>query len=119
MILGTPKSLEEFQTFSAVELQELFRGMEELATSGTPLGVPGSLAIGQLARIAITLRRYYAISVDLAAMATIMEAREEPDPIHDRAMFLGVAKRAADLIRIEPPKEQRIIVPPSRILKPS
>jgi hypothetical protein len=110
MIIGTPKSLEEFRTFSAPELIELFNGVEGVVTSGEPITLPQGIPRGQLARIAVTLRRYHKLAFDLDVIAAVIEAREEPEE-KDMAMVLALAKNARELLNIEPPAASRIVTP--------
>jgi hypothetical protein len=106
MIIGTPKSLDELQTFSVQELEELFKGMEQYITSGVPMEVPAAIPIGQLGRIVVTLRRYHAMVKRAAGAEDGLEA-PGMDEITDRWAVLSADAQA--LLDAAAPKEQKIV----------
>lgn len=106
MIIGTPKSLDELQTFSAPELEELYKGMEQYVTSGVPMEVPAAIPIGQLGRIVATLRRYHEVVKRTAGAEDGLEA-PGMDEVTDR--WAALSSDAQALLDTTPPKEQKIV----------
>ena len=109
MLIGAPKSLEELQTFSKPELEELFKGTEAYVTSGVPMEVPAAIPIGQFGRIVITLKRYHALMEQIAYAEAGMET-PGMDQIIEKWDALQEAAR--ELVESRPPPPaSRIIVP--------
>ena len=109
MILGTPKSLDELQSFSGPELNELFKGTEGVIIGGIPLEIPANIPLGQLGRIVATLRRYHALVEKVAHSEAGMET-----PGMDRIIerWDQLQEEALALIHVKPPPEKsRLILP--------
>jgi len=116
MIIGTPKSLEEFRVFSRPEVDELINGAEALATSGAPLELPATvMTVTQVSRIALTVKHYRQVVQNL--VESVDDALDE-DVMLLPARVMNVVAEAEALLNIEPPKEQKVVVPKGRIVLP-
>ncbi len=116
MIIGTPKSLEEFRVFSRPEVDELINGAESLATSGAPLELPSTvMTVTQVSRIALTVKHYHQVAQNLVEAVLNSENEDEAETT---AKVMCVVAEAEALLNIEPPKEQKVVVPKGRIVLP-
>ena len=104
MIIGQPKSLQEFQPLSAKEFADLRAQLEPAVANGAPLESPVALDLGTVCRLAATIGHFAnalaAATANAIANATPAEGEQTPTP-ND-----GAKVSASDL-------------PPFPILRPS
>jgi hypothetical protein len=119
MIIGAPKSIDEFPVFADQEINELINGMENLVKSGVPGAVPAGIPIVQLARIASTIKAYHELAKKMAAPFAGIET---PGTGQMLEAIDALQEEARALVEIDPPKEQVILQPnqsaKSRIITP-
>lgn len=113
MIIGQPKSLEEFRTLSAPELIGFFQSIEQQATSGIDMRMPVAMPINDCARLAVTMRRYHKVAFELDALLAGIESEEEP-----LEKYEALVLKLRDLLHIEPPEPPKIVQPGGHIITP-
>ena len=86
MIIGQPKSLQEFQPLSAKEFAELRAQLEPAVANGAPLESPVALDLGTVCRLAATIGHFAnalaAATANVTANVPAGAAPSENDPTH-------------------------------------
>jgi len=110
VILGA-QGLDSMESFCAAELDELFKGLDQMLQSSPPLETPAAIPIGQLGRIVVTLKRYRDVC---AAAIESLEVKEDGETDEDLLASRGLARfnEMKGLLEVDPPKAPPLILMP-------
>ena len=90
-IFGASKSIDDMPMLGAETISEMYEGMKSILDSGQPLEVPAAMPMGQLASIAITLKRLHERVVELEAQ--LADASEDAETVQSvKQQLLDFAK---------------------------
>lgn len=110
MIIGAPKNLDEAELLSREEIEGFINNANAMLATGTPMEIPAAVPIGQLARIAATLKAYREV---IRAAADEPQARQDAFILKARELVgLGQPEVAQpEVAQPEAPKASRLIIP--------
>lgn len=105
MLIGT-KELGEFRPFCKMEMEELYRGAEQILSEGVPLTTPAALPVNDLVRLAATMKKYNDL---LAQFVSDYDAtsQNEDDVQAVVEVVVQFFEDAQELLNIEPPPVHR------------
>lgn len=86
-IFGASKSLDDMPVLGADTITEMYEGMKGILGSGQPLEVPAAMPMGQLASIAVTLKRLHERVVELEAqLVDSSEDAKTVEPVNQQLL---------------------------------
>ena len=98
MIIGQ-KGLDALPVLCKAELDEFINGFEQTLKQGIPLEVPAAMAIGHLARMAVTLKRYREVAESLVKV----QENEDLTEVDKALALAGVLSSAKEVLAAPPP----------------